>query len=87
VEIALKASAIGVYQIAFSGAGGTELRIALVCLNFVVWLRPGSTAVFETAVWAAFAAVVATFATDTIRTAVQLWRAERIVGGLEGEGR
>jgi archaetidylinositol phosphate synthase len=76
VEIALKAHAAGVFQIAFGGIGGTELRIALACLNFAVLARPDASALFEGAAWLALAGIGATLAIDTLRTAALLRRSE-----------
>ncbi len=76
VEIALKAHAAGVFQIAFGGVGGTELRIALAALNFAVLARPDASALFEAAAWLALAAIGATLAIDTLRTAALLRQRE-----------
>ncbi|MGE3373843.1 MAG: hypothetical protein AB7O37_09930 [Vicinamibacteria bacterium] len=76
IEIALKAHAAGVFQIAFGGVGGTELRIALAALNFAVLARPDASALFEAAAWLALAAIGATLAIDTLRTAALLRRRE-----------
>lgn len=82
LHIALKAHATGVFQIAFLGVGGTELRIVIGAANFVLWVlleagRQPSTGFLELAFAAGLTALLATLARDAFVTARALDREER----------
>ena len=82
LHIALKAHATGVFQIAFAGIGGTELRILVILLNTaaLVWrpivLAPG-LGLLEVALGTALALLTVTLLLDAVATARSLDRAER----------
>jgi phosphatidylglycerophosphate synthase len=82
VHIALKAHAQGVFQIAFGGIGGTELRILVGLLNLLVWWRlplsGGASATFEATAGLALAGLVLVTLADVVRTTGELWRRERL---------
>lgn len=82
LAIALKAHATGVFQIAFGGFGGTELRLLMGAVNFVVWVlvetgRTLPTGMLETGFLVGLAALVLALARDAFVTARDLDRAER----------
>lgn len=84
VHIALKAHATGVFQIAFSGVGGTEARILLAGLNTVLAIAPlpvGATGLVLCGVAVSLVAVVAR---DALKTGRALDRAERALWTAAG---
>jgi archaetidylinositol phosphate synthase len=83
IHVALKAHALGVFQIAFGGIGGTELRIVVGALNMLVLWRgtrpaPGAPSAFDVATVLALAGLALTIAVDAARTTRELWRRERL---------
>lgn len=83
VHVALKAHALGVFQIAFGGIGGTELRIIMGALNLLVLWRgtqpvAGLASVFDIAALLALAGLVLTTAVDAALTGRELSRRERL---------
>jgi phosphatidylglycerophosphate synthase len=79
IHIALKAHTTRVFQIAFGGIGGTELRLLLAFANVVVLVRPELLAVATPLVWSLAALVVGLVSADAWRTARALDREERRV--------
>lgn len=82
LHIALKAHATGVFQIAFGGFGGTELRILIGTANCVLWFlreagRPPSTGWLEIAFVAGLSVLLTTLARDAFVTGRALDREER----------
>jgi len=82
LHIALKAHATGVFQIAFGGIGGTELRLLLAAFNTVLFVRPdlwsaAGARPLDAALGLGVAALVVALVLDAIRTARQLDRTER----------
>jgi phosphatidylglycerophosphate synthase len=83
IHVALKAHALGVFQIAFGGIGGTELRILVAALNTLVLWRgalpdPGAPSVFDVATLLALTGLTLTAALDITRTTRELGRRERL---------
>lgn len=82
LHIALKAHATGVFQIAFGGLGGTELRILVGAVNLLLWSllaagRSLPTSAIEGAFGLGLAGLVAILARDVFVTARDLDRQER----------
>jgi len=82
LHIVLKAHATGVFQIAFGGVGGTELRLLLVALNTSLLAGPTLLEVFRGGLFDAVlvmgtAALTGTLLVDAIHTARSLDLAER----------
>jgi phosphatidylglycerophosphate synthase len=82
LHIALKAHATGVFQIAFGGIGGTELRLLLGAINVVLFIQPGlgfaaGARPLDAVLGLGVVALVGALVLDAIRTARQLDRAER----------
>ena len=82
LHIALKAHATGVFQIAFGGIGGTELRLLLGAINVVLFIQPGlgfaaGARPLDAVLALGVVALVGALVLDAIRTARQLDRAER----------
>jgi len=83
LHIALKAHATGVFQIAFGGIGGTELRILMGAANVMLWVlveagfAPPQAAI-EVTIGLGIAGLVALLARDAFVTARDLDRAERV---------
>ena len=82
LHIALKAHATGVFQIAFGGIGGTELRILIGAANLVLWIlleagRPLPGAAIEASFVCGLVGLVVILARDAFVTARDLDRQER----------
>jgi archaetidylinositol phosphate synthase len=83
IHVALKAHALGVFQIAFGGIGGTELRILVAALNtLVLWrgalLAAGAPSLFDIATLLALGGLALTTAVDIARTTRELGQRERL---------
>lgn len=83
LHIALKAHATGVFQIAFGGFGGTELRILIGTVNLLLWIlltagRPLPTTVIESAFSLGLVGLGAILVRDAFVTARDLDRQERL---------
>jgi hypothetical protein len=77
LHIALKAHTTRVFQIAFGGIGGTELRLLLAFANVIVLVRPELLAAATPLAWSLTALVVGLVSVDAWRTARALDREER----------
>ena len=77
IHIALKAHTTRVFQIAFGGIGGTELRALLAFANVLVLVRPELLALATPLAWSLTALVVGLVSADAWRTARALDREER----------
>jgi archaetidylinositol phosphate synthase len=92
LHIVLKAHATGVFQIAFGGVGGTELRLLLVALNTSLWAQPAVLDAFrggllDATLMVGTAALTGILLVDAIHTARDLDLAERLPATLPGPGR
>jgi len=90
LHIALKAHATGVFQIAFGGVGGTELRILIGAANLVLWAlleagRPLPTQGLEGGFLLGLTTLVLLFARDAFVTARDLDRQERAILARSGQ--
>jgi len=84
LHIALKAHATGIFQIAFGGIGGTELRILIGAANLVLWVlleagRPLPGAAIEACFGFGLVGLITILARDAFVTARDLDRQERCV--------
>lgn len=77
IHIALKAHTTRVFQIAFGGVGGTEVRIALALLNLAIFARPALEEAVSVMVWLGAAALVGLVVVDGAKTGLALDREER----------
>jgi archaetidylinositol phosphate synthase len=79
IHIALKSQTTHVFQIAFGGIGGTEVRLVLGLVNLAVLLWPGLAALASPAVWCAAGALAILVLKNGYETGVLLDREERLL--------
>jgi archaetidylinositol phosphate synthase len=79
IHIALKSQTTHVFQIAFAGIGGTEVRLVLGLLNLAVLLWPGLTGLGSWAAWCAAFALAVLVLKSGYETGVLLDREERLL--------
>lgn len=77
IHIALKAHTTRVFQIAFSGIGGTEARILLGTMNLTLLAWPGLSALVTPLSWLLAGVLVAVVVADGVRTGRALDLEER----------